>query len=141
MKNILQIVLILIFTGLGTAAFSQNVGINEDGSDPDDSAILDVKSTTKGFLVPRMTTAERTAISTPATGLIVYDTEYASHWYYNGTQWQIMEFIATGADASDVPTNPSEGQLYYDTTGDKLFVYVTTGWAEVTIGTPASSPY
>ena len=141
MKRIFQIAIFTLITGFGTTVFGQNVGINEDGSDPDASAILDIKSTTKGFLVPRMTTAQRTAISTPATGLIVYDTEKASHWYYNGSQWQIMEFIATGADASDVPTDPSEGQFYYDTTGDKLFVYVSTGWAEVTIGTPASSPY
>ncbi len=130
--------LLLFFTVLANA---QNVGVNEDGSDPDASAILDVSSTTKGFLVPRMTTSQRTSIATPATGLIVYDTEFGGHWYYNGTQWQMMEFIVTGADASDVPTNPAVGQFYFDTTGEDLYVYLSTGWAEVTIGTPASSPY
>lgn len=58
------------------------IGINTDGSKPDESSILDVKSYNKGILVPRMTSAERDAISNPATGLLVFcatDNEY----YYN----------------------------------------------------------
>jgi hypothetical protein len=51
------------------------VAINADGSQPDGSAILDVKSTAKGMLIPRVTTIQRNAISTPATGLIVFDTD------------------------------------------------------------------
>ena len=49
------------------------------------SAILQADSTTKGFLAPRMTAAQRTAISTPAQGLIVYDTGSATEglWFYN----------------------------------------------------------
>jgi len=64
------------------------VAINEDGSTPDTSAILDVKSTTKGMLFPRMTEAQRDAIGTPATGLMIYQTdETAGFYYYNGTAW------------------------------------------------------
>jgi len=48
--------------------------VNADGSAPDPSAQLDVKSTGKGMLVPRMTTAQRTAITSPATSLLVFDT-------------------------------------------------------------------
>ena len=48
---------------------SQNVAINADGSAPDGSAMLDIKSTTKGLLIPRMTTVQRTAIPAPAIGL------------------------------------------------------------------------
>jgi hypothetical protein len=51
------------------------------------SAILDIKSTTKGFLQPRMTTTQRDAISTPATGLSVYNTTTNTNDYYNGTAW------------------------------------------------------
>lgn len=51
------------------------------------SAVLDVRSTTKGMLPPRMTTAQRTAIATPATGLMVYDTDTLTVWQYNGTGW------------------------------------------------------
>jgi uncharacterized protein (TIGR02145 family) len=55
--------------------FAQNVGINEDGSSPDSSAMLDVKSTTKGMLVPRLTAAQIEAIANPADGLQAYNTD------------------------------------------------------------------
>ncbi|MCF8234644.1 MAG: hypothetical protein K9G67_06700 [Bacteroidales bacterium] len=64
------------------------VAINNDGSSPDASAVLDVQSTEKGMLVPRMNTAQRTAISNPATGLFVYDSETLSFWFFNGNGWQ-----------------------------------------------------
>lgn len=52
---------------------------------PNASSVLDVSSTTKGMLTPRMTTVQRTAITTPADGLIVYDTDLKSFYYYNTT--------------------------------------------------------
>ena len=51
------------------------VAINTDGSLPDNSAMLDVKSTAKGMLVPRMTAVQRDAIASPATGLLVFCTD------------------------------------------------------------------
>src|SRR5690348_14986073 len=52
------------------------------------SSMLDVESTTKGVLVPRMTAAQRGAISGPAAGLLVYQTDAPSgYWYYNGSAW------------------------------------------------------
>ncbi len=51
------------------------------------SSVLDVRSTTKGMLTPRMTTSQRTSISTPATGLLVYDTDTKTFWQYNATSW------------------------------------------------------
>lgn len=67
----------LLFASLfaSTVSFAQNVGINGTGALPDGSAMLDVSSTTKGFLTPRMTLAERNAIATPATGLLIYQTD------------------------------------------------------------------
>lgn len=53
----------------------------------DNSAMLEIQSTSQGLLVPRMTTAQRIAIATPATGLIVYDTDNNKFWYYNSTTW------------------------------------------------------
>jgi hypothetical protein len=56
----------------------------------DASAKVQIDSTTQGFLPPRMTTAQRTAIVSPATGLIVYDTTL-NQWYgYNGSLWAIL---------------------------------------------------
>ena len=54
---------------------------------PDASAILEAESTTKGFLMPRMTTAQRDAISSPAANLIVSNTETDGLDTYNGTRW------------------------------------------------------
>ena len=55
-------------------AGAQAISLNTDGSSPDPSAILDVKSTDKGVLVPRMSTAQRTAI-TAAEALMVFDSD------------------------------------------------------------------
>jgi len=55
---------------------------------PDASAQLDVTSNTKGILVPRMTSDQRTGIATPADGLLVYDTDTQGFWYHKtGTGW------------------------------------------------------
>jgi hypothetical protein len=51
------------------------------------SAVLDVESTTRGFLPPRMTTAQRDLIATPAAGLVIYNTSTNKHQGYNGTTW------------------------------------------------------
>lgn len=83
--------LLLLFLAIGLSAWSQ-IAVNSDGSSPDASAILDVKSTTKGLLLPRMTSAERLAIASPATGLTVYDLTTQSYWYYNGTSWAILGY-------------------------------------------------
>src|SRR5688572_22534920 len=62
---------------------AQNVAINADGSNPDGSAMLDVKSNNKGLLIPRMSTTEREALVAPATGLLVYQTDGETGFYYN----------------------------------------------------------
>ena len=63
------------------------VAINTTGANPDNSAMLDITSTTKGLLTPRMATAARMAIAAPATGLLVYDTDLSLFYYYNGASW------------------------------------------------------
>jgi hypothetical protein len=71
----------------GTAA-NYMAGILTIGSaSPNASAQLQVDSTVRGFLPPRMTTTQRTAISSPAAGLVVYDTTLNVMTYYNGTLW------------------------------------------------------
>lgn len=63
------LIAILLFLGLQLSA---QVGINTDGSQPDPSAMLDVKSVNKGVLIPRMIHDEVNAITNPAAGLIVF---------------------------------------------------------------------
>ncbi|MBC7421356.1 MAG: hypothetical protein H7328_11565, partial [Bdellovibrio sp.] len=57
---------------------------------PATSSLLDISSTTKGFLPPRMTAIQRTAIATPAAGLIVYDTTDSSLYIYKNSAWAKM---------------------------------------------------
>jgi hypothetical protein len=66
---------------------AQSVAINITGATATASSILDISSTTLGLLIPRMTTGNRNAIATPATGLLVYDTSLNLFYYYNGTAW------------------------------------------------------
>ena len=75
-KTTLLLLLVAIFTS--QSLVSQNVAItDDDGYTANPSAMLDVKSTNKGMLVPRLTTSQRNAISNPANGLLVFDsTEY-----------------------------------------------------------------
>jgi trimeric autotransporter adhesin len=92
------------------AANAQSVAINTDGSTADATAILDVKSTGKGMLIPRMTTAQRTGITTPATGLLVFDTDTIAFWYYNGTVWTKLDaagnnWSVTGNSATTTGTH------------------------------------
>jgi len=82
MKMKKSILLLALFSIIFGSAMSQ-VAVNADGSAPSTSAILDIKSTSKGMLVPRMTTTQRTAISSPANGLMVFDTQTTSFWFYN----------------------------------------------------------
>lgn len=75
---------LVLFLSLGTGINAQ-VGIGT--TSPDASAALDVSSTDKGFLMPRMTTAQRTAIATPANSLMVFDTDTNSQWIYVDAAW------------------------------------------------------
>jgi hypothetical protein len=68
-----------------------NVGIGT--TSPNASAILDVQSTTKGVRMPNMTTTQKNAISTPAAGLMVFDTTLAKLCVYSGSAWQTITSI------------------------------------------------
>jgi len=64
------------------------VGINEDESDPDPSAMLDVKSDDKGFLPPRLTNIQRDAIPSPTAGLMIFNSDDNNFQVYDGTNWE-----------------------------------------------------
>jgi hypothetical protein len=79
----------VVAAALGTTTiFAQTdakIGTNPGNKLP--SAVLELESTTKGFLLPRMTAAQMTAIAAPATGLAVYNTDDNCTFIYNGTTW------------------------------------------------------
>lgn len=78
---------VLIFFSALNFIFSYGqVGIGT--TTPNSSAILEINSTNSGILIPRMTLAQRNAITTPANGLLIYQTDGTTgFWYYNGTIW------------------------------------------------------
>jgi hypothetical protein len=63
------------------------VSINNTSAAADASSLLDMTSTSKGILIPRMTTAQRTTIGAPANGLLVYDVTLSGFMFYNGSVW------------------------------------------------------
>ena len=88
-----------------------NVGIGT--TSPNISAALDVSGTTKGLLMPRMTTGQRDAIVNPATGLMVFDTDLAAFHFYNGTVWSP---INTGGGGNNWTSNGSN--IYSNNAGN-----------------------
>lgn len=81
MKN--KIIILGLFMLSMTSLMAQNMSVNSDGSAPDNSAMLDVSSTSRGLLIPRMTLIQRIAILLPAKGLIIYQTDNTEGFYVN----------------------------------------------------------
>src|SRR5436190_9494762 len=84
----------IVFIGLSVpltfTVHAQGVSINPSGNPADASALLDLSSTNKGTLITRMTTAQRDAIASPATGLLIYNTDCNNLNLYNGSAWVDM---------------------------------------------------
>ena len=91
MKKIILITVLLFIFCTGKVN-SQSLSINTDGSTANASAMLDVKSTVKGLLIPRMTRTERNAIASPATGLIIFQNapDSVGLYYYTGSKWTLL---------------------------------------------------
>jgi uncharacterized protein (TIGR02145 family) len=103
---------------------AQNIGMGI--ATPDSSAHLDVSSSSKGFLPPRMTTAQRNAIASPAAGLTIYNTTVNCLQWWNGTLWfdgcgNTLQYqypagsvFCAGATTVVDVTNPSTGKIWMD---------------------------
>lgn len=106
----------LAITMMAGCALTAQVSINNDNSTPDGSAMLDVKSTDKGFLPPRMTSAQRDAIASPAPGLMIFNADANTLQYYNSTVWENTN------GTSCVPATPGiitgNVHVYFNATGE-----------------------
>ena len=116
---LLSLLVVQAVSGVGAidrGFFTNSVKIGGSSSTAAPSAALDINSITKGLLIPRMTEAQRDAISSPATGLIVYNTDTDALNYYNGATWG-----AVGAFASPMTT---DGDMIYQAGGvpDRLAI-------------------
>jgi hypothetical protein len=85
--------LFLLFFALMVNVSAQ-VAINTNGSLPDSSALLDISTATKGVLLPRMTSLQREAITNPANGLLVFDTDKSRFYFYDGSGWKVMVAVS-----------------------------------------------
>lgn len=130
MKKILILVLLL---SPFLKCISQNIGINATGATPLPSAMLDVSATDKGMLVPRMTTAQRTAISSPAKGLLVFDNNVSSFWFFNGTVWTELS-----AGSSTNFWSPN-GTDISNTNSGKVGIGTTTPISKLSVQTPSGN--
>ena len=103
MKTYTKLHFMLVLSLLGNIAFAQNTKVvdsptgtvisNAAGADiPYSASILDIRSTNKGVLFPRMSTANRDAIASPQAGLLVYNTSTNQFNYHNGSSWQAASF-------------------------------------------------
>lgn len=107
MKNLL--LLTLAFSFFLSAKAQLKLGTNPNSINS--SALLELESTSKGLLFSRMTAAQRGAISSPATGLLVYQTDGTSGFYYfNGSSWVKLD---AGSTPSQWTTSGSD--IYYNT--------------------------
>jgi hypothetical protein len=105
------------YWGLGNGLMTDNlsgVSVKNPAADADASAMLDVQSNSKGVLFPRMTLAERNVIASPATGLLIYQTDNSpGFYYYGGAGWIQM---STGGGTNYWTLNGTH--IYSNTTGN-----------------------
>ena len=132
MKQFFTLLAVVLFTATTYA----QVGINNENSDP--LAALDITSTTKGLLMPRMTNAQRQAISNPAAGLLVFVTDFdgGSFMFYDGTKWGTLSFTEKRPDAPTIGT-----AVAADTQATVSFTAPSSdGGSAITSYTATSSP-
>ncbi len=86
----------------------KGIAVNTTGNSADPNAVLDVEYSAKGFLFPRLTTSQRDAIQSPATGLFVYNSTTDRINYWDGSDWK--EFVVSSSAAvNPAGTNPGPG--------------------------------
>jgi hypothetical protein len=130
-----RILIVLITLMIGKFSIAQNVGINATGASPDASAILDVASTSKGLLVPRVALTGTNAagpITSPATSLLVYNTATAGsspnnvapgYYYWNGTSWAVFSTAGNTAWTLTGNSGLNPAVNFIGTTDDKALIF------------------
>jgi hypothetical protein len=125
MKKLYLLLLLALQTSAGYV-MAQSVGINATGALPDPKAMLDISSTSSGLLIPRMTTAQRDAISSPPEGLQVFNLTTNSLNLYRSGHWEAVTMTSPATNLvyvhalADLPA-PSGNAITLDAT--KMYVF------------------
>jgi hypothetical protein len=112
LMKIKTVFFLLVFISIAAKISAQTVVVTDDNTyvTGQASSVLDVKSTSKGFLAPRMTTAQRIAVTSPAEGLLVYQTDgIRGFYFYTNSAWTML---ATGTGSQWTGTG---NNIYYST--------------------------
>jgi len=115
MKKVLisLIVIVMIFIIHIDSVMGQNTAVTDNESyTPHSSAILDVYSLSKGLLVPRLTSTQRSNITSPADGLLVYDTDADTYYYFANTAWHPIDAPSLWSENSDTVYITGVGKRY-----------------------------
>jgi len=142
------LILPLFFSAAYTICAQEGISISPNSTPPHQSAMLDVQSTSKGLLPPRMSAAQRDAIGSPAAGLRIFNTDTNCENYFNGSNW----FELCGICVPPVPTQPSTISgpvtpcqnavgLVYSVDAEPGVIYtweLPSGWVQTSGGNTAS---
>lgn len=110
-------ILIIISVCAYVTVSAQSVGIGAKKFDPDQSAALEIQSNHKGLLIPRLTATDKNNIIDPAEGLLIYQTDETSGFYYfSGTQWYILNDALNYSDDDSDKTNEIQTLTLIDNT-------------------------
>jgi hypothetical protein len=124
MKNIL----FFAFLALSVMSYCQT-GINT--YIPDQSARLDIYDTAKGLLIPRLTTNQMNNIQSPATGLMIFNSQTEIFWFKNSVKW--IEMLSTVQTTGCSSTTPKNYDICIDSTGNKytFYIFLNTVWTKL----------
>lgn len=106
MKNNFRLLVVALGIISVTPAIAQKDNVGIGTSKPDQSAVLDISSSNKGLLMPRMSLQQRNSIQSPAKGLIVYQTDMLSGFYfYDGAEWKPL---VSETSANSIAADPND---------------------------------
>ncbi len=137
-KALLTIILLNVFLAYEKTLAQENITVTEDEnylSDP--SAVLDIYSLSKGVLIPRLSSEQRVLIENPATGLLVYDTDFNNFLYYNGSIWQEL---SSGVQSPWI-FNDLSGSVYLNEATYKVGIGINNPAGKLSVrGQPENNP-
>lgn len=116
----------------GTTSYAERMRIDYLGnlgigtSSPNANAILDVVSTTKAFMPPRMSTAQKNAIASPTAGMVVYDSDMKGISFYNGTAWTTSNNKSVSTKTTNYTALQSDDVILGDATSGAITITLPT---------------